>query len=91
MEGGFHGVLCNDKIHSRSYRSVIERQHLGTMIQRFEVIFSQGQRGKKWSGYYHVLIRGIGKQNIFEDGQRFIETISIFDIICMIKCPSKTR
>ena len=35
-------------------------------------------RQKSESGYYHVLIRGIGKQNIFEDDedrQRFIETL----------------
>ena len=35
-------------------------------------------RKRSESGYYHVLIRGIGKQNIFEDDedrQRFIETI----------------
>ena len=35
-------------------------------------------RKRSASGYYHVLIRGIGKQNIFEDDedrQRFIDTL----------------
>ena len=35
-------------------------------------------RKRSESGYYHVLIRGIGKQNIFEDDedrQRFIDTM----------------
>ena len=35
-------------------------------------------RIKSKSGYYHVLLRGIGKQNIFEDDedrQRFVETM----------------
>ena len=35
-------------------------------------------RKRSESGYYHVLIRGIGKQNIFEDDedrQRFIDTL----------------
>ena len=35
-------------------------------------------REKSTSGYYHILLRGIGRQNIFEDDEdkiRFIETI----------------
>ena len=35
-------------------------------------------RKRSESGYYHVLIRGIGKQNIFEDDddrQRFVDTL----------------
>lgn len=38
----------------------------------------RGAREKSESGYYHVILRGIGRQSIFEDNEdniRFIETI----------------
>jgi len=36
-------------------------------------------RQKSATGFYHILLRGVGRQNIFvddEDKQRFIETIA---------------
>ncbi len=36
-------------------------------------------RRKSTTGFYHILLRGVGRQNIFvdeEDKQRFFETIA---------------
>ena len=41
-------------------------------------VMPRGAREKSKSGYYHIVLRGIGRQNIFEDdedNQRFIETL----------------